>query len=424
MRGGTVLDVPVTSTRNALLFVYISYFARYIQLLILVPFLGRVLGPAEYGNVLAAMSLFNIVWMVVQFGFPLVGVRDLAQAGTREAVARTLGTQIHGRCLTSLAGIGIGGLCIAFSPLLSEHPAYGVAAIALGVVSAFNLGWLFQALHRFRTSVLLEVAGFVITVALTLVLVRDSDDGLYALLALLASGVITLAAAYMIAAKDVPLRQMRSSDVKALMMESRPIFVVTGLPMLMTSASTYLLALFATPEEVGFFGAAERLAAVVLSTLLPAGQVLTAIVTRQLGDTGTQAHAYALMRKSMLAMVCFGVLACAGAWLLAPHLLPLILGPGFGQSVVILQVFALAFPLAAFSQAVRAHILFPLKEDRHVMASALVGALLNVLALFALAHEFGGIGVAVARVLGEVGTAAMLGVILMRTRIGGRVFGT
>jgi O-antigen/teichoic acid export membrane protein len=418
------VDPASTSTRSALLFVYISYFARYVQLFILIPLFGRVLGPAEYGRVLAAMSLFNIVWMVVQYGFPPVGLRDLVNARTPEAVGRHFGAQISARLLASIAGIGIGALGIAFSPLLMDNAVYGIVAVALGVVSAFNLGWFFQAVHRFRTSVLLEVAGFAITVVLTLTLVRDSSDGLFVLLSLLVSSVITLAAAYALALQHVDVRQIRFAGARSLIDRSGAIFVSTGVPLLMTSASSYLLAFFATSEEVGFFGAAERLATVVLSVMAPAGQVLTATVAKRLSSPGTQSDAYTLMRKAVLLMVCFGMLACAAAWVLSPRLLPVVLGPGFSASIGITQMLALTFPLVAFSQAVRMYVLFPLNEDKSLLWSALSGAFLNVLAILTLANQFGGTGVAAARVLGELVTAAMLAIALTRTKIAGRIFGT
>ena len=70
MRSSHPLAEQPVSIQYALAFVYGGYFFRYLYSLILIPFFGRVLGPAEYGKVLAAMSLFNVVWLVVEYGFP------------------------------------------------------------------------------------------------------------------------------------------------------------------------------------------------------------------------------------------------------------------------------------------------------------------------------------------------------------------
>ena len=124
--------------------------------MILIPFYARVLGAAEYGKVLAAMSLFNVVWMVVQYGFPFIGMRDVASTADKVIIAAHFGVQIRARLLTAAIGIAVGAVATACSPLLKSEPAYGVIATALGVVSAFNLAWYFQATHRFRTLTFLE----------------------------------------------------------------------------------------------------------------------------------------------------------------------------------------------------------------------------------------------------------------------------
>ncbi|MES2561783.1 MAG: oligosaccharide flippase family protein [Pseudomonadota bacterium] len=406
-----------TSIRNELTFVYVGYCARYLQLMILIPFFARVLGAAEYGKVLAAMSLFGIVWMVVQYGFSPVGVRDIVSAGTPPEVARHFSRHLQARLLTAIAGIAVGAAGILFSPLLLEDPAFGI-------VVGFNLSWLFQAVNRLKTSVLLEVAGFVIYVVLTLTLVRDSGDGIFVLLSLLAASLITVVVSYFLASKNVDFRLIQLAGARPLINESGAMFVTTGLPMLMTSASTFLLGLFATAAEVGYFGAAERLASVVLSLMGPAGQVLVARITQQLNSPDTEADAFTLMRRSVFAMVCFGVIACAGSLLLSPYVIPLVFGTGFEPSITVMQVFAFAFPIVGFSTAVRIYVLFPLREDKSLAVTATVGAVVTVFAILLLAGQCGGPGVAAARVFAEVITAAMVVVACTRTTAFRQILGT
>ena len=79
------------STSRSLLFVYGAYLFRYLYLLILIPFYGHVLGATAYGQVLAAMSLYQIIWLAVEYGFPVVGARDLASTTDKAVIARLIG---------------------------------------------------------------------------------------------------------------------------------------------------------------------------------------------------------------------------------------------------------------------------------------------------------------------------------------------
>ena len=417
---GPQYSVRPTSTRNALLIVYIGHFTRYLYLLILIPFYARVLGAAEYGKVLAAMSLFNVVWMVVQYGFPPIGMRDVASTTDKVIIAAHFRAHIKARLLTAAIGIAVGAIATACSPLLKSEPAYGVIATAMGVVSAFNLGWYFQAMHRFRTSTLLEVAVFAISLVLILSLVHDAGDGLTALLSLLVTSVIVTLMAYVIAVPRIGTHTARF-PCAGLIRESSPLFLANGMPILMTSALTYLLTLFVSADQVGFFAVAERLAALVLSLMAPAGQVLVATVAVRLSSREGETQAYTLMRKSCVFMAYFGVAACLGALMLSPYLIPVIFGRGFDSSIRIMQIFALMFPFAAFSQVVKLCVLFPLRQDKLLAMSTMAGAMFNVLAILLLAAEFGAVGAAAARLLGEIATATILLVILVRQQLFGRI---
>ncbi|HBR68763.1 MAG TPA: flippase, partial [Rhodospirillaceae bacterium] len=141
-----------TSLKKDAAYVYAGYFLRYASLLVLIPYYGRVLGPINYGQVLAAMSLMGIVWMVVNFGLSQTGARDLATAANREETDRIFTRLIMARFVLAPVGIAIGIGGTYFSPLLSSDPLFGIMATLLGLLSAFNLGWFFQGLRQFRRS--------------------------------------------------------------------------------------------------------------------------------------------------------------------------------------------------------------------------------------------------------------------------------
>src|ERR1700753_2134630 len=94
---------------RVLAFVYGGYVMRYLYLLIVIPFYGRVLGVTEYGRVLAAMSLMNVVWMLVSYGFTFAGVRDIAKTQERVQLHTIFSQQVSARVAMALLG-GVVGL--------------------------------------------------------------------------------------------------------------------------------------------------------------------------------------------------------------------------------------------------------------------------------------------------------------------------
>jgi len=71
-------------------FVYGGYLMRYVYLIIVVPFYGRVLGVEGYGRVLASMSLMNVIWMLVNYGFSASGMREVSKAQSDALRSRVL----------------------------------------------------------------------------------------------------------------------------------------------------------------------------------------------------------------------------------------------------------------------------------------------------------------------------------------------
>lgn len=396
------------STRRALAFVYAGYALRYAYLLVLIPYYGRVLGAAEYGRLLAAMSLYQVVWMLAEYGFPIVGARDAAACRDRSALAELFGRHVTGRLWMTLPGLAIGAGGTLLSPLLHENPALGALATANGLLAAFNLGWFFQGTLRFRTSVMLEAAGFAINLPLILLLVHGPGDGPVALAILLGSNLACTLAAYAIALRGIERGAIRWRGGRRLVREATALFAHKGVTMMMAGSSTYLLSLFSSAAQVGWYGAAERLAAVGLSLMQPANHVLVGTVARQISAKESEADAWRLMRLASFVLTGFGVLLMLGTLLLAGTVVPLILGPDFGPSVPMLCTLGLLFPFAALSQVITGYVLIPLRHDALVSRAAVAAALLTVTLVVVLAHLHDGAGVAWARVVGQVGLGLAL----------------
>ncbi|MFM0203767.1 oligosaccharide flippase family protein [Paraburkholderia fungorum] len=396
-----------TENTRVLVFVYAGYIMRYVYLIVVIPFYGRVLGLTEYGRVLAAMSLMNVIWMLVSYGFTVVGMRDVSKAHTRCEYNAIFSLQVSARVLMGLLG-GIVGLVATFcSPVLSERPTIGILATVLGIVSGSNLGWLFQGRHRFRTPIILEVVGFALSLVLVLSIVRSPLDSSWVLGSLLIAGVSSSMIAYGLTIFDIGLPRIRLNGVSQLIRSSTMLFCYSTGSVILMSFSTYLLTLLSTPTQVGYFGAAERFATIGLSLMGPAAQVFVPTISRQLAQDDHDG-ARATTRRGGALLIGYGLLALCGALALSPLLLPLILGEAFAPSAPVLQCFAWMFPFAAFNQFISFYVFVPLEKDRSLALAGVTSGLANLAAALYLAPRHGAMGMALARVISEATLSMML----------------
>ena len=391
-------DASARKSRADFFFVYIAYTLRYLYLLLLIPFYGRVLGVEGYGVVLAAMSLMTIAWRFVEWGFSTIGMRDISTAEPQQYPA-LMGAHLSARALLTVLTLLGGAAAILLSPVLSAHPLAGIAAVLLGVVSAYNLGWYFTGSHRPRAAVKLEVLGFAVSLVLVFALVRDEDDSGLVLVSLLCSGVIALAAAYWQIRKEITGFKLNIKAGWGLIGSSSTVFLYTGTSALLVSSSTYLLSLLSTSAEVGAFGAAERLVAVGLSVMGPAGQIFVPKITALFTKDVDAAHA--LIRKALLLLLGIGVAGLLCSLVLGPWVVPLIFGQGFESSVGILQCLAVLFPISALNLVLSSYVLIPQHKEGLLAKVILVGAAISLLCAVPLGIYHGGMGMAVARLIGE-----------------------
>ncbi|WP_206952544.1 lipopolysaccharide biosynthesis protein [Trinickia acidisoli] len=407
---------------RVLVFVYVGYIMRYLYLLVVIPFYGRVLGVTEYGRVLAAMSLMNVIWMLVSFGFTFVGMRDASRVHEKHEHNHIFSLHLSAR-MSMGCGVGLIGLIATFcSPVLSQHPLIGIFATLLGVLNGCNVSWLFQGRQHFRTPIIIEVIGFVMSLVLVLLLVHGPSDSTMVLASLLAAGVCSTAIAYRLTVKDIGWPRLQLRGVPGLMRDSTMLFLYSTGSVVLTSASTYLLTLLSTPTQVGYYGAAERFASIGLSLMGPASQVFIPTISRQISQNDHHG-ARVTTRRGAALLLGYGFLALGGALVLSPYVLPLILGKAFAPSAHVLQRFAWMFPFSAFNQFVGFYVLLPRKKDRLMAIAGLMSAAANLTSALLLAPHYGALGMALARVIGEGTLSTTLLVFAWRTGLLGAIFG-
>jgi PST family polysaccharide transporter len=397
-------------------FVYGGYLMRYVYLIIVVPFYGRMLGVAGYGRVLASMSLMNVIWMLVNYGFSPVGMREVSKAQSAAECNDIFSLHVSARVAHGLAGGCIGIVATMCSPALSERPLIGLLATLLGIVSGMNLGWLFQGRHQFRTPIMIEVFGFVLSLVLVLTLVKGPDDAVWVLASLLIAGVASSMVSYGLTIYQLGWPRIRLTGIVPLVRNSTMLFLYSSGSVVLTASSTYLLTLLSTPDQVGYFGAAERFATIALALMGPAAQVFIPTITRQLA-LGDVDGAHETTRRGATLLMTYGMLIFCGALALSPFVLPLILGASFEPSAHVLQIFAWMFPFAAFNEFVAGYIFVPRRKDRLLATVGIASGLINLVAALILAPWYGAIGIAIARVIGEGLLSVMLVIVLIRLEL-------
>lgn len=386
-------------------FVYAAYSLRYVYLLVLIPFYGRVLGMEGYAVVLSALSLMNLAWIFNNWGLAPAGTRAIASAPGDQAVI--FGAQFTARLWLALLVIPGALFAIHLSPILAANQWASWAALTLGVVSAFNLGWYYTGTHRPRTAVRLEVIGFVINLSLILALVRSPADADLAIFLMLLSSLVVTAIAYGSCRGEFSLGQLiQWRKGLELVRSSGYLFLYVSSAMFIGAALTYLLGLYTSADMVGAYGAADRLVAAGISLMTPLGHVfIPKISALFLSDRD---GAYRLARKIGALLLAVGLVGAAISHWFAPQIVLLIFGPGFEATADLMKVLAVTFPLNAAIIVFGAYLFIPQHQERTLATVVIVGAAIGIGSLVVMGSTHQAMGAAYARIIGDAITLALL----------------
>lgn len=374
---------------------YVAHIARYAAPLLLYPVLTRRLGVEGFGVYAAGLSLALIVSVVVDYGLSVSGPRDIAARPADRG--RIVGRAIAVRALLVAPAIGVGlGLSI-LTPALGGMAGATAVAILLGVGQGAGLLWYFQGIRNPAPMAMREV-GCMLAAALAILAWPGSR--VTGALAVQAAGVWCGVAVGAVGVwrRERIARPSWSSVVGALR-DGGPLFLSRAVIAAYTGAAVFAVAVLAGPAQAALYGVADRLVSAAGSLMRPLAGVIAPRIAALL--THDPIAAFRTARWTLVSA--FGATAAVaiGLMVAAPILMRGLFGAAFMGAEAPLRLLAATLPLVAISQVLGLHLMTSLRMDGRFAAMTAVGCAATLGAAWALAPNFGAVGMAGARIVGE-----------------------
>jgi polysaccharide transporter, PST family len=390
---------------------------NYVVPLVTVPYLVRVLGPAHFGLIAFAQALIIYFDLLTNYGFSFSATRTVACCRENPgAVAKIFWRTTYAKTAMMLLSAAILGMLVVAVPRFRATPWLYCAAFLTVVGTVTFPVWFFQGIEQMRFITLAQASARLLSIPALLMVVRSPADYVYA--AAIQGGVPLLASIILAPAllRRVPTGPPRpsASDTWAALREGwHPFVAQTGL-VINSSTTTVVLGLVAGNNEVGYYGAADKVIKAVTSLLAPVAQAL-------------YPHLNALKVRSR--SLTFGLMRTAFAWVgvlaLAASLATLFLarpaglllwGSGFYPSIVVLRCLAPLPVLFALINIMGVQTMLVLEMDSVLSRILFAGVVLNAGLAAVLSAMFGAVGAAAATVAAALAVAASLAWKIARVR--------
>ena len=376
-------------------------FANYLLPLITIPYLTRVLGVATWGLVAFAQAFGAYASIGIEYGFHLSATRAVAKNRESTSELANLVAGVMGsKLLLATAAVLVAFFLESWIPLFRANPLFLWAAVFWAVAQSFSMLWYYQGFERMRLVAALDVLGRAAATAGIFIIIHHPGDG-WKVLALQASGsLLSVIVATALVYREIPVRLPNWQLVRDTLGMGWSMFLFRSSMSLYGAGNAFILGLFASPEAVGFYAGAEKLARALMGLLVPVHQSLYPRLSNLVQHNRPAASR--LARFSMFLMTSIGLALSLAAFLGAPWAVPFILGNRFGASIPVLQIMAAMPLLDALGTMFGVLWMVPLGLDRLFNRIILAGGALNLVLAVALAPHFAQIGMAAAVVATEI----------------------
>ncbi|GHD66837.1 flippase [Jeongeupia chitinilytica] len=358
---------------------YLVQGLNYLVSLVTFPFLARTLGADGFGVQSYAFAVVQYGVLLTDFGFNLSATREVAIArGDTAAIARVFWrTNVAKAMLMCVSCVSL-AVAIGTVPEWREHAPVFWLSLLYVVSSVFFPIWYFQGLELMRAASLLTVAGRVVVLGALLLMVRGPDDVAIAVV-LQALPAFVAGAYWWCTGHGAPRPAWVAptrADIGASLKAGWPLFLSALSTNLYTTSTAVLLGWFASPVQVGYFAAANKLTYTVQGLIGPLVQATYPRIA-QLASHDKPA-AVALIGKAFRMQGAAGLGLTLVLMLGAPWIVPLLLGKGMLDSVETLIWLSPVVLLGALSYVYGLQSLLPFGDERYYSKVLVAAGVVNV----------------------------------------------
>jgi len=401
--------------RNAAV-LYLQQAASYILPIITIPYLARVLGPHAWGVVVFAQGFSNWLSRLLEYGFNLSATREVAARRTETGEVADIVCGVLGAQALLVAGAGLASIVAALTvPSFQDRELYVVLAWLAAIAQGLNPLWFYQGFEDMRLPALLSVTARLIATGGVFVLVTSPEDGWIVLALQVVAGLAATGIAIGMIYRRVPARLPTLRAAWGAFVQGWRVFLLRGSITLYSTANVFLLGLFVPPNQIAFYGAAERITNACYDSLSPISQALFPHMSRLVRTDRKRAERVA--RNSLFMLGGVGLMASTAIFFLAPVVVRVLLGAKYVDAIPVLRIMSLIPLLAAVSNLLGVQWMVPLGLERQMNRAIVAAGLFNVMLVPLLAPRFGALGAATAVVCAELVVTLGMYVTLRRLRL-------
>lgn len=280
--------------------------------------------------------------------------------------------------------------------LLIFKPEYGpIPWIQLSCVVSicFDVSWFFFGLEQFKITIVRNLIVKILSLVLIIALVRQPGDlWLYSLI-MGGSTLVSQVYLFVMLRRYVCFSRPSFDGVARRLREIVVLFIPVAAYSIYRVLDKAMLGSMSSVTELGYFENAEKLINIPIAVIAALGTVMLPRMSHIMAKSRSDYRSVIAGSMNLSLM-----LACSmamGLIAISEDICPVLFGPGFEGSAVVIRLLAITVICSAWSNVIRTQYLIPRSDDGIYVGSTLGAAVVNLCLNIVLIPPLGAIGACV-----------------------------
>lgn len=380
--------------------------------LLLSPYITRVLGAEKIGTVNLANSVSAWFVLIVAFGIPMYGIREVAKVkNNKEELGKVFSELFILRVIMTIIGVCIFIIFLLAVPKFRNEPILYIGMILNLLLYIFSVDWFFQGIEKYQYLTIRNLLFKTITFVLTILLIKNSSNYIiYAYIQVLSLALFNMI--NFISCKKYVNIKFKEISVLKHFKKLKVFFIAALVTSTYTIFDSIVVGFMLDESSLAFYSRARQVIAMGLTLTLSLSTVLIPRIS-YLYDSDNKEEFKNTLIKSFKYILMISIPLGLGITILSKEIMYFFGGDEFiaGSNVMMVMAFIVVFD-SIYTWTIN-QILVPTGNEKNALFIQILMAISNLSLNFILISKFGVIGAAYSILLTEI-IGALVGIFTVR----------
>lgn len=406
--------VKIKSVKYNFIMNFILTASNFIFPLITFPYVSRILLASGNGKIAFVTSVANYFIMIASLGIPTYGIRACATIrDDKEKLSKTVQELLIIHSIMTTIALLFFFISIFLVPkFYQEKELMLINGISL-LLNVLGVNWLYSALEQYDYITMRSIFFKIISIILMFSLIHDQKDYvLYGAITVFAAAGSNLLNFFNLR-KFVFFKKYKNYNLKRHMKPIMIFFAQSIAITIYTNLDTVMLGFMKTDDEVGLYTAAVKVKTILCSLVTSLGTVLLPRLSYFVSN-GHKDEFHKLIEKAIYFVLLISLPLCIYFVIMAKESIVLLSGNGYIGATLAMQIIIPSIIFIGLSNITGIQILTPLKKEKFVLISVIIGAFIDLIINMIFIPPLGSAGAALGTLIAEIMVLVIQGFFLRK----------